>query len=85
MSGAGFFGIVVFTIFAALVSETAGYIMKAFPSKLNAFVFAILRLTNYSQMLMVMSYNFWIICILVLSQAIFHFMYSVLLAKKNSK
>ena len=67
MNGGTFFGILCFTIFIAFISESAGFILKTKSSILNPVVFMLLRLVNYSQMLIVMSYNLWVILTLALA------------------
>ena len=70
--------VLLFTTFFAFASETAGYILRTKHSKLNALVFGLLRVVNYSQMLMVMTYNIWVILTLVVFQTGFSVMYRVL-------
>lgn len=66
-TGATFFAVLCLTVFTALVSEAAGFAIKRHSSKLNPVLFCVLRVLNYSQMLMVMTYNVWVILTLVVS------------------
>ena len=68
--------VLLMTAFFALVSETAGHILRTRSSKLNTLVFGLMRAVNYSQMLMVMSYNVWVILVLCVSQTAFRMVFN---------
>ena len=70
--------VLLLTAFFALVSEAAGHILRTRSSKLNTLVFGLMRAINYSQMLMVMTYNVWVIIVLCISQTGFRMMFNAI-------
>ena len=70
-NGGTFFLILLFTFASAFVSELSGHLLLTSDSKLNPLVFALLRILQYSQMLMVMTYNIWVILVLIAAQTLF--------------
>ena len=65
MDGGQFTGALVFTAVLGCLSELAGHIMKTRKSQLNTITYLLLKIINYSQMLLVMTYNIWIVVTLV--------------------
>lgn len=75
MNGGTFFAVLCLTAFTAFVSEAAGFVIKNYHSSLNPLIYFVLKVLNYSQMLMVMTYNIWVILTLVVSQVGFSLLF----------
>ena len=86
--GAAFFGLICFTVFLCICAEVASHLMitvkeaegPAGDSTLKAFgvvLFMVLRSVNYLQMLVVMTYNFWLILTLAIATGVFTFLSSI--------
>ena len=56
-----------FTLVLGCLSELAGHILRTRQSRLNFVTYFLLKVFNYSQMLLVMTYNIWIIVTLVIA------------------
>ena len=82
-NGGVFFGCLLLTVVLAGASEGAAFLMRTKESQLNCVVFAALRILNYTQMLVVMTYNIWMILVLVIAQALFAFGFRKLEAKQS--
>ena len=82
-NGGIFVGCLLLTIVLAAASEGAAFLIRTRQSQLNCVVFAFLRILNYTQMLVVMTYNVWMILVLVVAQTLFAFAFRKLEAKQN--
>lgn len=80
-TGGQFTAALLFAALLGVLSELAGYLLMKGAGKLNFLVYLFLKTINYSQMLVVMSYNIWIIVTLVVAQTFANFFFRKLAAK----
>ena len=83
-NGGQFTGALVFAAVLGVLSELAGFILMKSESKMNFLVYLFLKTINYSQMLIVMSYNIWIIVTLTVAQTLANFVFKKLAMKNKS-
>ena len=81
-STGSFIGVMIFIALFSFLSEFAGYMIAARKdSTLAMLLYPMLICINYLQMLMVMTFNIWVVLFLVVFQSVAHFGFKKLQTK----